>query len=118
MAEAKDSQLINKEKEKKPKYRITPRFYSSINRKERILNYEIHLPGVQKERVSLKILPDLMHLEAPREMEDSIIVYTLSRYFPWEVDPDSIDAHCANGLLKFSVKVKDPLAEAVDINLS
>lgn len=117
MTEAENSKLVDKEKEQKPKYRITPRFYSGMNRKDKSLNYEIHLPGVQKEKVSLKVLPNLVHLEAPREMEDSIIVYTLSRYFPWEVDPDSIDAHCADGLLKFSVKVKDPLAEAVNIKL-
>ena len=117
MSKAEDSKVVDKEKEIKPKYRVTPRFYSRLNRKNRTLIYEVHLPGVNKELVSLKILPDLMHLEAPREMEESIVVYTLSRYFPWEVDPESIEAKCADGLMNFSIKIKDPLSEAVDIKL-
>lgn len=118
MSKTEDSQLVDKEKHVKPKYRITPRFYSQFNRKDKTLNFEIHLPGVQKEKVSLKVLPNLLHLEAPREMDESTVVYTLSRYFPWEVDPESIDANCADGLLKFNVKIKDPLKEAVDIKLT
>lgn len=118
MAKAEDSKLVDKDKEEKPTYRLRPRFYSQLNRKEETLEYEIHLPGVVKEKVTLKVLPDLLHLEAPRELEDRTWIYTLSRYFPWEVDPESIDAKCENGLLKFSVKIKDPLKEAVDIQLS
>ncbi len=118
MAKAEDSKIIDKEKESKPTFRITPRYYSRLNRENRTLELEIHLPGVDKAKVSLKVLPDLMHLEAPRELEDRKWIYTLSRYFPWEVDPESIDAKCSNGLLNFTLKIKDPLAEAVDITLS
>jgi HSP20 family molecular chaperone IbpA len=118
MSKEEDSKLIDKQKDQKAKYRMTPRYYTRLNRKDNSILFEIHLPGVRKESVSLKVLPDLMHLEALREMETSDIIYTLSRYFPYEIDPESIDAHCENGLLKFSVKIKDPLAEAVDIKLS
>ncbi|MBN2156706.1 MAG: Hsp20/alpha crystallin family protein [Candidatus Lokiarchaeota archaeon] len=118
MSKSEDTHLMDKEKEQKRLFRITPKYYSELDRKKNIMNFEIHLPGVQKEKVSLKILPDLMHLEATREMDNNEVIYTLTRYFSYEVEPDSIEANCSNGLLKFSVKIKDPLAEAIDIKLS
>lgn len=118
MSKEIDSHLMDKEKKEEHIFRVTPRFYTELDRKEKMFNFEIHLPGVPNEKVSLKILPDLMHLEAVREMEDRNIIYTLTRYFSYEVEPDSINAKCTNGLLKFSIKIKDPLAEAVDIKLS
>ena len=117
MTEAEQTKIVEKESQAKPTYRVRPRYYSGLNRKDKSISFEIHLPGVSKERVSLKVLPELFHLEAPREMEDSEVIYTLSRYFPYEIDPESIEPSCGNGLLKFTVKIKDPLSEAVDITL-
>lgn len=117
MSETNETSVVDKEQQPKPKYRVRPRYYSGLNRKNKTISFEVHLPGVSKDQVSLKVLPDLFHLEAPREMEDSEIIYTLSRYLPYEIDPDTIESSCGNGLLKFTLKIKDPLSEAVDIKL-
>jgi HSP20 family molecular chaperone IbpA len=112
-----ENKMIEKKEEKKAVYRVTPRWYGELDRKNKQFNFEVHLPGVDKDKVTLKVLPELMHLEATREEESSKAIYTLTRYFSYEVDPDSIDAKCTNGLLKFSINIKDPLSDAVDIKL-
>ena len=74
---------------------------------------EIHLPGVEKSEIKLKFLKDAYIMEARRGKA----LYKLSEYVPFEIDKDSISANYENGLLEISGKIKDPMAEAVDIAL-
>jgi len=119
IVEQKKGEMKEKEKEKSKKitYKIHPNWYSSLNYDENVLMYEVHLPGVDKQNVNLKILSDLWYVEASREEEKSRAVYTLTNYFPYEIDINSVNATYENGLLKFTAKIKDPLADAVDIKL-
>jgi HSP20 family protein len=112
----KESKTSKKEEHLKT-YRIHPTYYSDLDYDTRTISYEVHLPGVDKENVSLKVLPDLWNMEATRKEKKSQAFYTLSRYFPYEVDPNSVKASYEHGLLKFTVTLKDPLADAVDIKL-
>jgi HSP20 family molecular chaperone IbpA len=81
------------------------------------LTYEISLAGIPKENIKLKVLPGLFHLEAKRIEESSEGHFELTRYFMDEVDPKSAEAKYDNGLLKFSVKLKNPLDDAIEIKL-
>jgi len=95
-------------------YNITPNYYSSFNINEESLEYEIHLPGVKKENIKLKILRDMFDLKA--EIDESS-KYSLSLYFPYDIDENSIEASYENGLLKFKAGLRDPLKEAYDLKL-
>jgi len=74
---------------------------------------EIHIPGVKKDSIKLKILNELYDLKAKR----GNVNYTLTEYFPCNINPDSIDARYDNGLLYIKGKVKDPMDDAVEIKL-
>jgi len=116
VVEQKESKTSKREEHLKT-YRIHPTYYSDLDYDTRTITYEVHLPGVDKENVSLKVLPEFWNMEATRKERKSQAFYTLSRYFPYEVDPNSVKATFENGLLKFTVSLKDPLADAVDIKL-
>jgi len=96
-------------------YRIRPRYYTNFDYAKGAFEYEVQLPGVAKDHVKLRILPELYDLHAQRDEHG---VFTLTEYFPYEIDPDSVEAKYENGLLKFHGKVKDPMKGAVDIKLS
>ena len=115
MVKKKDEDVEQSRRTQKTLYRIRPYYDMYYNRDEGRFKYEIHLPGVPKENVSLKILPELFQLRAYREEGDSKAEYTTTKYFRAEIDKESVEASYENGLLKFSVRIKDPLEDAVDI---
>jgi len=95
------------------KYHITPTHYLEFDDDGKEWTLEIHLPGVAKENIKFKALPDAYFLEARRE----VALYSVSEYFPFDVDVSSISGKYNDGLLIVKGKVKDPLAEAVNIKL-
>ncbi len=74
----------------------------------------MELPGVPKEHVKLRVLPEMFDLRATRKHTQ----YLLTEYFPYELDINSIEAKYENGLLLIKGRFKDPMESAVDIKLS
>jgi len=74
---------------------------------------EIHIPGVKKDQIKLKILSELYDLKAKR----GNVNYTLTEYFPYIIHPESIEARYDNGLLYIKGKKKDPLDDAIEIKI-
>jgi len=94
-------------------YQIRPTYYSNFNSDEREFECEVHLPGVNKDDVKLRVLPELFDIKAKREH----VLFTLTEYFPCELDVNSIHAKYENGLLRMKAKIRDPLEDAIDIPL-
>ncbi|MCF2139288.1 MAG: Hsp20/alpha crystallin family protein [Candidatus Lokiarchaeota archaeon] len=111
MVEKKDD--IKENEESKIKYRIRPTRYINYDCVDNSWEMEFHLPGVAKENVKFKILKDAYSLEATRDQA----LYHTSEYLPFEIDLDSVKAEYNNGLLYVSGKIKDPMADAVEIKL-
>ncbi|MHA1618486.1 MAG: Hsp20/alpha crystallin family protein [Promethearchaeota archaeon] len=101
---------------KKPeiKYRICPTNYFNYNPKTKEWNLEIHIPGVDKEKISLKVLSNQIFFEAQRE---NTAIYTLSRYFPWKIEVDSVKGSYENGLLNLTGILADPMKNAVALSI-
>lgn len=97
----------------KIRYRVRPRMYSNFDSASNAFEFEVHLPGVPKENIHLRVLPDLFDLKATREES----LYALTEYFPYPIDVDSLEAKYANGLLRMKGRLKDPLSDAVEITL-
>ena len=111
MVEQSGKEIANREK---IQYRITPTTYSTFDPKSGELKLEIHLPGVKKENIRLKVLPDLYDLTAKR---DESAFYASSEYFPYDVIPDTLQAQYENGMLLIKAKVKNPLDEAIQVKI-
>lgn len=77
------------------------------------LTIEIALPGVKKQDIKLKLHDDSMYLTAPRD--DLEYVTTLSFCCP--VKPQTAKASYENGLLRLVVAFKDPLEDAVTVDV-
>ncbi|MHA1767797.1 MAG: Hsp20/alpha crystallin family protein [Promethearchaeota archaeon] len=101
------------EKEEKIKYRIRPTRYFSFDAEKKEWELEIHLPGVKKADIKFRVLPNLYDLKAQR----GEALYSLTQYFPWDIDTNSVKANYENGLLIVNGKIRDPMADAVSIKL-
>jgi len=112
----KNNKLIQNtsQKESSLQFRVIPTVYPSINQKLKELNLEIHLPGVKRENIQLKVLPELFDLRAKK---DESTFYAISEYFPYDINCDTIEAHYENGLLQMKAKIKDPMDNACDIKI-
>lgn len=98
-------------------FKIVPYYTWDYDCENSRLEYEISLAGVPKENIKLKVLPTMFHLEAKRVEETSEGHFSLTKYFMDEVDPKSAEAKYDNGLLRFSVKLKNPMDDAIEIKL-
>ena len=84
---------------------------SFIDDENGILNLEINVPGVDKEKIRLRMLDEGFNLVAPRESFD----YVTTGNFCCPVKAADASAHFENGLLRISVPFKDPMDEAVEV---
>lgn len=115
ITEPNTQELINKEESETDWiYKVEPTHYMSFNDDTGEFDVEIHLPGVPKEKIKLRILAELFDLQAKRDP----FQYALTEYFPYEVKPESVIAKYENGLLHITGKVKNPMDEAVEIKLT
>ncbi|OLS12149.1 MAG: hypothetical protein RBG13Loki_4215 [Promethearchaeota archaeon CR_4] len=94
-------------------YRIRPPFSSHFDYSTGEFTCEVQLPGVPKNRVKLRILPELFDLKGTCEH----VLYTLTEYFPVKVNVDTLDVQYNHGLLRMKVQFLDPLAKAAEIVL-
>jgi HSP20 family protein len=95
------------------KIKVAPGVISYVSDDYTVLTVVIEVPGVKKEDINLRILDDSLHLSAPRE--DVEYVATLS--FPWPVKPAKAEASYENGLLKVVVPFKDPMDDALRLEI-
>jgi len=77
-------------------------------KKEDYYQYEVDLPGVKKEDISIKVEKSLCTITARRKRKNE--TYNISRYFylPKHVDKEGISATMVDGVLKLIVKEKVP----------
>ena len=94
-------------------YRAYPDMKRRLNYKDKIVEIEVSMPGVKKENISLKALPTWFHLQAKRgHME-----YNANQSFGREIIPEKTEAQYENGLLKIVAHLKDPMADAKQVQL-
>jgi len=123
MAEAKNTSMVENEAKKELTetgkdediyWRIRPVYSADFDNETGEYNARVELPGVPKEHVKLRVLPEMFDLRATRKHTQ----YLLAEYFPYELDVNSIEAKYENGLLLIKGRFKDPMESAVDIKLS
>jgi len=96
-------------------YKIYPEIYRHINYNEKTVEIEVILPGVKKEDIILKVLPDWFHFTAKRH--DIRAEYTANYNFGVEIVPEKTTAEYFNGLLKIHAIITDPLEKAKEVQL-
>jgi len=96
---------IEEKKDVKVRYRAYPDISTYVDYDKRQVKVEITLPGVNKERISLKALPSWFYINATRDE----IEYTANHSWGAEIVPDKTVANYNNGLLKITAYIKDPL---------
>ena len=109
----KKSEAIQEKVDQEIRYRIRPRRYFNFDAEDKEWTLEIHLPGVEKSEIKLRILPNLYDLKAYR----GEVMYSLTQYFPWNIETESVKTDYENGLLMISGKMRDPMADAISIKL-
>lgn len=96
-------------------YKIYPEIYRHINYNERIVEIEVTLPGVKKEDITLKALPNWFHVTAKRK--DINAEYNANYNFGVEIVPEKTTAEYFSGLLKIHAIITDPLEKAKEVKL-
>ena len=102
-----------KDEENEIYYRAYPDMRRNINYHDRKIEFEVSMPGVKKENVSLKALPTWFHLRGHRgHME-----YSANQSFGVEVVPEKTEAKYENGLLRITAYMKNPLDDAKQVKI-
>jgi HSP20 family molecular chaperone IbpA len=73
----------------------------------------VELPGVEKDTINLKMHEDSFFLKGETEN----MVYVGSYAICCPVKPEEAKANYKNGLLKVEVPFKDPMEDAIDIDI-
>lgn len=95
------------------KVKVAPEVCSYVDDEHTMITIEVSLPGVSKKDINLKMHEDSFNLIALREEFD--YVATLSLCCP--VDPNRAKAKYVNGLLKIEAPFKDPMEDAVRVQI-
>ena len=93
------------------RYRVTPRHGLYFENGKWIL--EVALPGVNKDKVTLKVLDDSILLRAGRDQ----ILYTLDLEFDFKVEKEKVTASYKEGLLKVEMVPFNPIDHAYTVKI-
>jgi HSP20 family molecular chaperone IbpA len=94
--------------------RVAPEVCSWTDVDQTALNIEVQIPGVEKNRIKVRLQDDSLSLTAPRDEFD----YVATLAFCCPVDADKAEAHYENGLLTIRAPFKDLMAEAIEVPIS
>ncbi len=86
---------------------------SFVDEENAKLNVEVSLPGVKKSDIHLKMLDDSFNLSAPRDD----IEFVTALAFCCPVRAKDAKANYEDGLLKIEVPFKDPMEDAVTVQI-
>jgi HSP20 family molecular chaperone IbpA len=93
--------------------RVAPDNVAYADPENRKLILEFAIPGAPADTIDLKMLEDSVHLSAlARDIE-----YVASLALGWAVKPDKAEATYEHGLLRIEVPFKDPMEDAVKIDI-
>jgi len=113
IVEKNDQQELKEKRKDEIYWRIRPHHLIDFDCETGEFEARVELPGVPKENVKLRILPDLFDINATHKHT----LYAITEYFPYVVNIDSVQGKYEHGLLSIKGKFKDKLADAVEINL-
>jgi len=99
------------EKKAEPLFWVVPTYHGWLEEKQFALEFE--LPGVRKDSIKIKALPDYFTLEAPRDKYG----YSIKLDFGFEIDPAKIKATYHEGLLRVELPLIDPTEKAVEVKI-
>jgi HSP20 family molecular chaperone IbpA len=99
--------------EEKERIIISPSICGWADEDHKTYKIEVELPGVEKETIKLRMHDDSFFLKGETEN----VVYVGSYAVCCPVKPDEAKATYKNGLLKVEVPFKDPLEDAIDIEI-
>jgi HSP20 family molecular chaperone IbpA len=93
--------------------RVSPDVCAYVDDDHTKLTLEISIPGVKKKDINLKMHEDSFNLTAPREN----IEYVTALSFCCPVKPEKAKAKYESGLLKVEIPFKDPMEDAIKVQV-
>ena len=94
-------------------HRVMPKYGVWTNKDNVVI--QIALPGVKKEDIEIKALPDYFMLRAPRE--NANMIYNLDLEFGFKLEPEVHTAKYEEGLLRVELKRYQPLEHAFEVKI-
>ncbi|TXT67479.1 MAG: putative Hsp20/alpha crystallin family protein [Promethearchaeota archaeon] len=111
--EGKGTELEEVKEEEMTRRVIYPRFYICVNEEGTGYTGEIHLPGVERDSITLRMNENYLVIKGKTERVD----YVRSFGFGCPVDPATAKSRYREGLLTFDVEFKEPELRTVDIDV-
>ena len=99
--------------EEKEKMYVSPEIFMYPNDNHTQYFIDINLPGVEKERIKLKMLEDSFYIKGERE--DKIYIGTYAVCCP--IAKEKAKAVLKNGQLKIQVPFKEPEFHSIEVNI-
>jgi HSP20 family molecular chaperone IbpA len=93
--------------------KVAPEVCSYVDDDHTFLTVDVKIPGVEKCDITLKMHEDSFSLSAAC----GDIEYVTALSFCCPVNAGKADAHYKNGLLKIEVPFKDPMEDAVSVEI-
>jgi len=109
IAETKTQPIEQKSAE--PRYYVVPTYHGWFEEKKFIV--EVELPGISKESIKIKALPDYFTLLAQRDQ----IGYKLNLDLYFNIEPSQIKANYHEGLLRLEFPLVDPIEKALEVKI-
>lgn len=113
MQEKKGGEIEEVKEEKTTRRIILPRLYICVNDDGTGYTGEIHLPGVERDSIELKMSED--YLTVTGDADD--VEYRRTYWFGCSVNPETAKSRYKEGLLTFEVDFVQPKLSTIDIEI-